>query len=164
LEAARLFRKPHRCLAIRINRIPGDSNLRGVVNYPKLHTGAGGVNRARSTTPRDAVFLFPEAGRHLDPGLFRAESLRAVYVDWKGGGQLNYLRDLATEWWFCWQQTMQGFHATDLPRYEALGIRYVVLPPRDHLLQAPVFQNSEYAIDDLSHGRYSAIANTVPAQ
>jgi hypothetical protein len=124
----------------------------GVVNYPKLHTPALAELSAwaQSTTPRDAVFLFPEAGHRLDPGVFRAEALRAVYVDWKGGGQVNYLRDFATEWWFRWQQTMQGFHASDLPRYEALGIPYVVLPPKDHLQQAPVFRNSEYAVYDLS--------------
>ena len=127
--------------------------LGGVVNYPKLHTPelAELSNWARTFTPRDAVFLFPEAGHHLDPGVFRAESLRAVYVDWKGGGQVNYLSEFATEWWFRWQQTMQGFRATDLPRYQALGIRYVVSLPKDHLPHAPVFQNAGYAVYDLQH-------------
>jgi hypothetical protein len=64
---------------------------------------------------------------------------------------VNYLRDFAIEWWFRWQQTMQGFHATDLPRYEALGIRYVVSSPRDHLPQSPVFENAKYAVYDLGH-------------
>jgi hypothetical protein len=93
--------------------------------------------------------VFPEAGRHLDPGIFRAEGLRAVYVDWKGGGQVNYLPDFAADWWFRWQQTMQGFHAGDLPRYEALGIGYVVLPPGEKLPQSPVFQNADYAVYSL---------------
>jgi hypothetical protein len=63
----------------------------GVVNYPGLHTPAltGLGNWARSSTPLDAVFLFPAAGHGLEPGIFRAEALRAVYVDWKGGGQVN---------------------------------------------------------------------------
>jgi hypothetical protein len=127
--------------------------LGGVVNYPKLRTPALDElsNWARSSTPRDAVFLFPDAGRHLEPGVFRAEALRAVYVDWKGGGQVNYVADFATEWWFRWQQTMQGFHAADLPRYEALGIRYVVLPLEDRLPQSAVFQDSGYAVYELIH-------------
>jgi hypothetical protein len=122
----------------------------GVVNYPSLHTPALTElsNWARSSTPRDAVFLFPDAGHHLDPGIFRAEALRAVYVDWKGGGQVNYLPDFALEWWFRWQQTMQGFHAADLPGYGALGIRYVVLPPQERLAQPPVFRNAGYAVYD----------------
>ncbi len=34
---------------------------------------------ARSSTAKDAVFLFPDAGRELYPGVFRAQALRAVY-------------------------------------------------------------------------------------
>ncbi len=129
--------------------------LGGVVNYPKLRTPAldGLITWAQSSTPRDAVFLFPDAGRHLEPGIFRSEALRAVYADWKGGGQVNYRQDFAIEWWFHWQQTMQGFHAADLPRYEALGIRYVVRPLEDRLPQAPVFQDSGYAVYELNSMR-----------
>jgi hypothetical protein len=126
--------------------------LGGVVNYPKLHTPAltGLDNWARSSTPLDAVFLFPEAGHRLEPGIFRSEALRAVYADWKGGGQVNYRKDFAIEWWFHWQQTMQGFHAADLPKYEALGIRYVVLPPQDGLPQSPIFQNAGFVVYELT--------------
>jgi hypothetical protein len=38
-----------------------------------------------------------------------------------------------------------------MPGYEALGIRYVVLAPKDHLPQTPVFHNTEYAVYDLRH-------------
>jgi hypothetical protein len=125
--------------------------LAGVVNYPKLHTPALTAlsDWARSSTPRDAVFIFPGAAHSVDPGIFRAEALRAVYVDWKGGGQVNYRNDFATDWWFRWQQTMQDFHVPDLPKYEALGIRYVVLAPRDPLPKVPIFQNTAYAVYDL---------------
>jgi hypothetical protein len=126
--------------------------LGGVVNYPKLHTPAltGLGNWARSSTSLDAVFLFPGAAHGLDPGIFRTEALRAVYVDWKGGGQVNYRKDFAIEWWLRWQQTMQGFHAADLPEYEALGIRYIVLPPKDRLPQAPIFQNAGFVVYELA--------------
>ncbi len=113
--------------------------LGGVVNYPRLHTPdlAQLSNWARTSTPRDAVFLFPDAGHGLAPGIFRAEALRAVYVDWKGGGQINYLKALGEDWWFRWQQTLgAGFKAGDLPRYEALGIEYIAVQP-SHRLQRP---------------------------
>jgi hypothetical protein len=125
--------------------------LGGVVNYPKLHTPPLTAlgNWARSSTPPDAVFLFPAAVHGLEPGIFRAEALRAVYVDWKGGGQVNYRQDFAVEWWLRWQQTMQGFHAADLPTYGALGIRYIVLPPKERLPQSPIFQNAGFAVYEL---------------
>src|SRR5207302_2788868 len=71
--------------------------LGGVANYPRLHTPemAQLCAWARSSTPRDAVFLFPDAGRAVYPGIFRSEAQRAVYVDWKGGGQVNYLKEFA---------------------------------------------------------------------
>jgi hypothetical protein len=121
--------------------------LGGVVPYPRLHTPelAQLSEWARSSTPKDAVFLFPDAGRALYPGIFRSEALRAVYVDWKGGGQVNYLKELGEQWWFRWQQTMAiRFKPAYLPKYEALGIRYVVLQPKNRLPQAAVFDNTKY--------------------
>jgi hypothetical protein len=119
----------------------------GVVNYPRLHTPelAQLSDWARANTPKDAVFLFPDSGRDLAPGIFRSESLRAVYVDWKGGGQVNYLRDFGDDWWFRWQQTVaRGFHAADMPCYSAFGISYVVL--RHRIDAQPVFENSSYFV------------------
>jgi hypothetical protein len=123
--------------------------LGGVVNYPQLRTAELGelAGWARSYTPRDAVFLFADAGRALEPGVFRSESLRAVYVDWKGGGQVNYLREFAEQWWLRWEQTIaRGFKPEDLARYDALGIQYIVLQPKNRLPQAPVFENSHYLV------------------
>ena len=121
--------------------------LGGVVNYPHLHTPelAQLSAWARASTPQDAVFLFPDAARGLAPGIFRAESLRAVYVDWKSGGQANYLKVFGDEWWPRWQQTMaHGFTLADLPRYEALGIGYVVLQCPNRLPRPAVFENARY--------------------
>jgi hypothetical protein len=122
--------------------------LGGIVNYPHLHTPelAQLSEWARNSTPRGAVFHFPEARRQLDPGIFRSEALRAVYVDWKGGGQVNYLKDFAEQWWFRWQIMQARFQPGDLPKFEALGIHYVVLPPRSRLPRPAVFENARYVV------------------
>jgi hypothetical protein len=121
----------------------------GVVNYPRLDTPSLEQLSAwaRTSTPPDSVFLFPAARRSFEPGVFRSQALRALYVDWKGGGQVNYLNDFAEDWWFRWQQTMaRRFRPSDLPRYAGLGIQYVVLPRSTPLRQAPVYANDGYAV------------------
>jgi hypothetical protein len=122
--------------------------LGGVVNYPRLNTPdlAQLSAWARANTGRDAVFVFPSVNRGLAPGIFRSEALRAVYVDWKGGGQVNYLKDLGEQWWFRWRQT-RNFQPADLPQYTAIGITYVVL--QEPLPRAPQFQNSTYVVYQL---------------
>ena len=119
--------------------------LGGVVNYPRLLTPPlAELNAwARTHTPRDAVFAFPAPRRSLVPGIFRGEALRAVYVDWKGGGQVNYLPSLGELWWFRWQQT-RDFHPADLPRYQAMGVAFIVLPYP--LGAPPAFHNSTYFV------------------
>jgi len=121
----------------------------GVSNYPRLHTPQLRQlsNWAEQSTPRDSVFLFPDAGRSLDPGVFRAEALRAVYVDWKGGGQVNFVREFGEEWWPRWSRTMaSGFHPDAIPGFAAAGIGYLVLPPQDRLPEPPLFANTEYLV------------------
>jgi hypothetical protein len=122
--------------------------LGGVVNYPRLHNPdlAQLSAWARVNTRRDAVFVFPGVNRSVAPGIFRSEALRAVYVDWKGGGQVNYLKDLGEQWWFRWRQT-RNFRPADLPQYTASGITYVVL--QEPLPRAPQFQNSTYVVYQL---------------
>jgi len=122
--------------------------LGAVRAYPLLHTPelAQLSAWARSSTPRDAVFLFADAGKQLPPGIFRAEAQRAVYVDWKGGGQVNYLTGFAQQWWSRWSQMMAGPYAPqDVSQYRKLGIDYVVLSPAHRLRdRPPVFENSRY--------------------
>lgn len=117
-----------------------------VVNYPSLHTPelAELEGWARANTTRDAVFAFPDAGTEVYPGIFRAEALRAVYVDWKGGGQINFLPHFATQWWFRWQQIM-GL-PVDLAKYDVLGIRYVVLHSPDRLSEPPIYENGRFVV------------------
>jgi len=121
--------------------------LGGVVNYPHLQTPelAQLSGWALASTPRDAVFLFPDAGRALYPGVFREKALRAVYVDWKGGGQVNFAKQFGEQWWFRWQQTMAlKFNPADFPKYAGLGIQYVVLQKKDRIQMPPVFENAGY--------------------
>jgi len=127
--------------------IPG---LAGVTNYTQLRTPE--VEQlsiwASSATRKDSVFHFADSGKSLDPGIFRAEAERAVYVDWKGGGQVNYLPGFAEQWWFRWQQMRQNrFRPRDLPRYEALGIGYIVVPLKDRLPgRIPVYESARYLV------------------
>jgi hypothetical protein len=118
-----------------------------IVNYPAIHTPAlDGLSQwAARDTGKDAVFVFPAAGKSLDPGVFRSEALRAVYVDWKGGGQVNYLPELGEEWWRRWSGVM--LKPLDLAGYPALGIEYAVLPAGTAVAgRSPVFRNSRYAV------------------
>ena len=120
-----------------------------VDNYPALHTPLLEELSAwaHTSTPQDAVFLFADAGQDLAPGIFRAEAERAIYVDWKSGGQVNFFKDLGEEWWSRWQQTMARPFDPDVARYRPLGIDYIVVSPKDRLPNAsPVFENTRYLV------------------
>ncbi len=121
-----------------------------VRNYPQLHTPeiAALVTYASTNTPKDAMFLFPDAGKELYPGLFRAEAIRPVYVDWKAGGQVNYFRSLAEDWWSRWQSTMSGKDiAGNRDRFRELGIDYIVTK-RIHPIAGltPEYSNGAYLL------------------
>jgi hypothetical protein len=121
-----------------------------VTNYPRLHSQElDELSRwARSSTPRDTVFLFPDAGRDLYPGIFRARALRAVYVDWKAGGQGNYLPSIGQEWWKRWQAVMaQRFEPGNIVRYSTYGADYVVLRQKNRAPgERPLFENPSYVV------------------
>jgi hypothetical protein len=117
------------------------------VNYPALwNQNIVDVSRwARSDTPRDAVFLFPRSRKSLSAGIFRAEAERAVYVDWKGGGQVNYFEDVALEWWARWQATIVR-RASDA-ELAARGVDFVIVELKDiRRGKQPVYSNAGYAV------------------
>jgi hypothetical protein len=121
-----------------------------VQNYPHLRT-AELVQLsawARASTPKTAMFLFPDAGRALYPGIFRAEAERAVYVDWKAGGQANFLKKLGAEWRTRWDATMgRKFDSDALTEFRKRKIDYVVVERQDALPgAATVFENSRYLV------------------
>ncbi len=127
--------------------IPGYGDMQ---NYPALDTPELRqlADWARASTPKDAVFAFPDAGYGLQPGIFREEALRAVYVDWKAGGQVNFVRGFGPEWWSRWQATGAGkFRPALIRKFAALGIDYVVLK-RPHRLpdRRPVFENTQFVV------------------
>lgn len=99
---------------------------------------------ARANTPKETVFLFPDADQALYPGFFRAYSLRNVYADWKGGGQVNLLREFAIEWWDRWQKATAKDR--DLAYYASLGVNYVVFQKARAPKDVPaVWQGATYA-------------------
>src|SRR5260221_5462892 len=118
-----------------------------VTNYPALHNPELDelCAWARSATPKSAVFLFPDAGRELQPGMFRAEALRTVYVDWKSGGQVNYFKDFGEQWWSRWQDVMSK--PADPSKLASRGIDFMVLKS-EHKLggRVPAFENSRVAV------------------
>ena len=96
------------------------------------------------------MFLFPDAGRDLYPGVFRAASRRAVWVDWSSGALVDGFESVAEEWWGRWQETMQGqFSAERLQSMLALPIDYYVLKRSDSLAEVrPVFLNRRFVVYD----------------
>ena len=127
--------------------IPGWGQL---VNYPQLHTPqlASLSAWAREQTRADALFFFAAAGHQTTPGIFRAEAQRALYVDWKGGGQVNQNWELAHEWqrrWSWASQAQPPFRAPE--EYASAGIDYIVLSPRNALPGLnPVFENASWRV------------------
>ena len=104
-----------------------------VENYqPVAHAAIDSLSAwARAATPQDAVFLFPNARKDVSPAVFRARAQRALYVDWKGGGQVNYIPDFVLDWWKRWEETREGrwnVREADLPRLAAMGVDYIVVP------------------------------------
>lgn len=162
------------CVSLRVRRfVPALAALTAffaipiagkVVNYPMLHSPELGrlSQWARVSTPVSSVFLFADSDKGLLPGIFRSEGLRAVYVDWKGGGQVNFLPDFAAEWWSRWQNAMSTpFDPDAIGRYAGLGIDYLVLTPKNRLPgAAPVFQNSKFLVYALIPG--PVLAGTSP--
>ncbi len=105
---------------------------------------------AESSTWGSSVFLFPDAGRELYPGIFRAESRRALWVDWESGDLVDYFESAGLEWGNRWEQTMQGSYSPDrLQSSLSLPIDYYVLKPGDRLANLkPVFENAAYVVYD----------------
>jgi hypothetical protein len=122
-------------------------SLGQVRNYAALHNSDldNLAQWARNRTPKDAVFQFADAGQDLAPGVFRARATRALFVDWKAGGQVNFHKQFSELWWKRWQVTEE---LQSLDRYREEGIDYVVFKAgADTLVGAtPVYSNSKYAV------------------
>ena len=116
-----------------VNYTPADSpELRELVTW------------ARSSTPKDAVFQFADVRRGLEPGIFRSRAGRAIFADWKAGGQVNFLHDFGGLWWQRWQMTER---AQPLRKYTEMGVDYVVCSavkaPKGAV---PVYSNARWVV------------------
>ena len=130
--------------------IPGFGQLG---NYPQLHSPefAALTGWAAAQTQPDAMFHFADAGHATAPGIFRAEARRALYVDWKGGGQVNQNWDFAREWQRRWNWAHEGkLPLRPVADYASAGIDFVVLGPANDLpgLQ-PVYSNASWKVFDV---------------
>lgn len=134
----------------------------GVQASPQLHSPELDelAAWARSSTDKNQVFLFGDVGHGLQPGIFRARSLRALHVDWKSGGQANLLKDYGFEWWKRWFAVNQSeLPLRPLDEYRRMGIDYLVVkrahePPGS----TPVYRNAQWSVLFLS----SAQPGTAP--
>ncbi|HZS55496.1 MAG TPA: hypothetical protein VFA65_13940 [Bryobacteraceae bacterium] len=105
---------------------------------------------AKANTWGSSMFLFPDLGRSRAPGLFRARSERALWVDWNSGALVPYFQSFAAMWWDRWQQTMQdGYSVQRLGAALSQPIDYYVLT-RANRIEAikPVFANEEFEVYD----------------
>ena len=98
------------------------------------------------------MFFFGDVGHGLQPGIFRARSLRALYVDWKSGGQANLLRDYGFEWWKRWHAVNQSeLPLRALDDYRRMGIDYLIVQRGHEPAGAtPVFRNARWTALALS--------------
>jgi hypothetical protein len=120
------------------------ANFDTAVHHPELDDLA---NWARTNTPKDAMFQLPEFTRSLVAGVFRAKAQRALYVDWKIGGQVNYSRDLSFEW----HRRIQIADQKDKPlaSWRDQGVNYLILKTATRFPDPPVYQNARYAVYNL---------------
>jgi hypothetical protein len=127
-------------------------HLGGVQNYPHIDKRpiTQVADWARQNTWGSSMFLFPDAGHALYPGIFRAESRRALWVDWMSGCQANFFESVGVEWLVRWRQAMEGaFSVSRLDGLLPLPIDYYVLK-REHRLASvkPVYENPEFVVYD----------------
>src|SRR5581483_3093384 len=123
----------------------GESSPRMDVNG--IHTVAAW---AESSTWGSSLFLFPDARRVIYPGVFRAESRRALRVDWKSGVEVKYSEPVGMEWWRRWESAMQEpFSPKRLEALLPLPIDYYVLKSSNRLAKIqPVFATREFVVYD----------------
>jgi hypothetical protein len=105
---------------------------------------------ARDNTWGASVFLFPDAGKDAAPGQFRAESNRAVWVDWQTGTLSDASDQFADEWHRRWKDTMlEGSSPAKIRRLLTLPIDYYVLNPQHALTGGkPVYSDRNWLIYD----------------
>jgi len=105
---------------------------------------------AEQNTWGSSLFQFPDAGKGIEPGIFRALSKRALWADWQSGVIADYSDRAGQEWWSRWQANMrQPYAPEELPAMLRLSIDYYVLD-RAHELAGvkSVYSNLRYVVYD----------------
>ncbi len=104
---------------------------------------------AENSTWGSSLFAFPDAGRDLYPGIFRAESRRALWVDWESGAQSCYSGSLARAWYERWR-AMESNDVFPPRRFSAaLPIDYYVFKAAHRLSGVkPAFANADFVVYD----------------
>jgi hypothetical protein len=138
-------------IAVPLFLLPGWAEVQP---FPRLHHAELDqlADWASRNTRQDEVFLFADAGRQLAPGIFRAQARRALFVDWKGGGQVNLWRSFAADWRQRWFEQARECRPPLRPgaEYRDMGIRYLVLQPDTAFAERPpVYANARYRVFDL---------------
>ena len=111
---------------------------------------------AEQNTWGGSLFLFPDAGRELYPGVFRARSRRALWVDWKSGMLAASFQLVALEWRDRWQGSMEGgFSRGRLESMLSLPIDYYVVKSAHRLPgMRTAFRNQEFYVYDAQDLKY----------
>ena len=128
----------------------------GIQNYPAIHSEELDdlAKWAREKTPKDSVFQFADAERRLEPGIFRARAMRAIYADWKAGGQVNFLKPFSEIWGERWKIVSKQ---QPIDVYARLGIDYLVFRSAHRQPgRTPAFQNDGWVVYDLRKTSTSA--------
>jgi len=114
---------------------------------------------ATANTWGSSMFLFPDAGRDLYPGVFRVLSLRALWVDWQSGALVPYFESFAAQWWPRWEETMDtDFSPRRIENLLSLPVDYYVLRRSHELLDVrAVFRNREFVIYDAADLRKARV-------
>ena len=125
-------------------QVPGDHATRNPTAANELADWVVG------STWGSSMFLFPDLGRSGEPGVLRARSQRALWVDWNGGTLVPSSQSFAGNWWNRWEQSMEpGYSLQRLQAHLSLPIDYYVLTPQHRLAAVrPVFANSAFLVYD----------------
>jgi hypothetical protein len=105
---------------------------------------------AEGSTWGSSLFQFPDAGKAIDPGIFRALSRRSLWADWQSGLIADVSDEAGQEWWSRWQANMaDNYSTTGLQGMLPLPIDYYVLRQNHRLAGIKaVYENSEYVVYD----------------
>jgi len=108
------------------------------------------ANWADQNTWGSSVFLFADAGRAAWPGVFRAQSRHALWVDWKSAQGVIYSDAAAMRWLERWHGASQdGFSIARLESDLPLPIDYYVLRKENELaIPRQAFVNRDFVVYD----------------